>query len=109
MEFTKTQKDELNKILSEQEAKGNICFMDFEMNLHIVPMDKFLEQPIDGILHDLNRDKAVLSTLMDYKFVNDYGMCLLVTEMHKQLAGNKEEINALQRDKDFLIEELNKK
>jgi hypothetical protein len=65
--------------------KGNIVFMGVE-GLMTLPLDKFVEQPVDGILYDLNRDEVVTLTLIDDpKWVNDYAVAKVIRELKKRL------------------------
>jgi len=84
MELSQKNKDELNEIIKQAEAENKICFMDYDGNLHSCNIKDFMKQPLDGMLYDLNRSPEVLMTIMDLKFVNDYGMMLLVRELYKE-------------------------
>jgi len=74
-------KDELKKrILSEYE-KGNIVYATSE-GLSVANLDKFIKQPTDGILYDLNRlPEVVLTLLDDPKWVNDYAVAMVITKL----------------------------
>ena len=81
-----------NKVLEEYE-KGNVVFMTVD-GLIVSPLKDFITQPIDGLLYDLNRDKmTVLSFLDDPKWVNDYAVMMVITEL-KRLVDNREDKNA---------------
>ena len=78
--------DELYKIISEEERKGNICFLGIG-GIVIVPLDEFIEnQDAEGILYDLNRDKLTIMTVGDERrSVNDYAVNLVITELKRRL------------------------
>lgn len=67
----------------EESKKGNVCFNTIE-GLVSCPIDQFIQQPVDGLLYDLNRDAATILTLMDdQKWVNDYAVNRVITKLHE--------------------------
>lgn len=78
------------EILNEY-AKGNIVVATVD-GLLTAPLKDFINQPVDGMLYDLNRDEATILTFIDDpKWINDYALTQVVRELKKQLA-EKEKI-----------------
>ena len=58
----------------EEYKKGNIVFLTID-GLRTCPISEFVQQPVEGLLYDLNRDSAtILSFIDDPKWVNDYAL-----------------------------------
>lgn len=69
----KLQKEVVEKILREFQ-KGNVCFITVD-GINIQPLEWFAQQPLEGMLHDMNRNKKMIEgSIEDSKWVND--MCL---------------------------------
>lgn len=79
---TKKKKDSIrDKVVAEWE-KGNVCVATFD-GIEIIPMTWFLEQPLDGMLYDMNRDEeTILSFIEDRKWVNDYALTRMLRYYH---------------------------
>jgi hypothetical protein len=76
-------------LVQQAEAKGNIIVAGFE-GLMEMNLDEFIKQPTEGILYDLNRDKAtVLTFIQDKKWVNDYAVGLVIAKLKEKLEGKK--------------------
>jgi hypothetical protein len=74
--------------------KGNVVFMGIEGAM-IAPIDKFIEQPTDGILYDLNRDEVVTLTMIkNQKWVNDYAVAKVIRALKRQLEQAEAKIKA---------------
>lgn len=51
-----------------------------------MPITKFIKQPIDGILYDLNRsEEVVLTFLPDPKWVNDYAVAQVIRSLKSRI------------------------
>lgn len=75
------------KILAEY-AKGNVCFRT-EDGITTAKMEDFAKQPVEGLLYDLNRDRATITAFLDDpKWVND----LALTEVLKYLYNKVKEL-----------------
>jgi len=58
--------------------------------LTAVPIEDFLDQPIDGVLYDLNRlEEVSLTHIDDPKWVNDFAMALVVRALAKEIENLK--------------------
>ncbi len=73
-----------DKILEEYK-KGNIVIATNE-GIRVMPIKEFVKQPTEGILYDLNRCEAVVLTFLpDPKWVNDYAVAKVITELKKRI------------------------
>lgn len=71
-------------ILAER-AKGNIVFRSLPETACIAPIAEFVEQPVDGILYDLNCSEAVVMAFIDEpKWVNDFAVALTIRKLVEQ-------------------------
>lgn len=72
---------EIKEVVLKEYEKGNIVVASCE-GLQIMPLNEFLEQPVDGMLYDLNRDEATVLTLIDNpKWINDYAVCKVIRSL----------------------------
>jgi hypothetical protein len=79
------------KILKEYE-KGNIVVNTCE-GIEVMNLKTFLEQPVEGILYDLNRDEITILTLMDDpKWINDFAACKVIQELKRQIDEQKHKL-----------------
>jgi len=89
-----------NKILEEYK-NGNIVFASFEC-LHSANLKDFIKQPLLGLLYDLNRDEATILTLIeDPKWVNDFAVCKVISELKEQ---NEKLLHAISELKSCALE-----
>ena len=66
-----------DKVLAEWD-KGNLVFADFE-GLKSIKFEDFINQPLDGMLYDVNRNLATILTFIeDTKWVNDFALTKLL-------------------------------
>ena len=71
-------------ILSER-GKGNIVFHGLPGELMAAELGKFVEQPVEGMLYDLNREEEIsLTFLDDPKWVNDFAVALVIRKLVEQ-------------------------
>lgn len=78
-------KEEIIQLIREQEKQGNVVYNTLE-GLQVMNLEEILKQPTDGLLYDLNRDKATIMTMMNIdelygKWINDYAVCLVITKL----------------------------
>lgn len=72
-----------DKILEEYK-RGNIVISDFD-GLSTINMNLFIDQPIDGILYDLNRlEEIILTFIDDPKWINDYALVKVLRKIHEE-------------------------
>ena len=66
-----------DKVLSEWN-KGNLVYADIE-GLKSIKFEDFIQQPLDGMLYDINRNLAAILTFIDDpKWVNDFALTKLL-------------------------------
>ena len=86
------------EIVEEERANGNITFMTVD-GLMTTTADKMLNQNIEGILYDLNRDYATIMTLAKNskspRWVNDLALSDLFKEVYNRYIELKEENKVL--------------
>lgn len=87
MKKEKTQSKDFKKMILKEYKKGNVVFFTIE-GIMTAPLRKFIAQPAEGILYDLNRDKVTVLTMIkegNIKWVNDYAVAVVITELKRQL------------------------
>lgn len=73
-----------DKILKESK-KGNIIVAGID-GLQIMNLKKFIKQPAEGMLYDLNRDEATILTFIDNpKWINDYAVAQTIRELKNRI------------------------
>jgi len=66
-----------DKVLAEWN-KGNLVYADIE-GLKSIKFEDFINQPLGGILYDINRNLAtILAFIDDPKWVNDFALTKLL-------------------------------
>jgi hypothetical protein len=84
------EKEEIKQLILKKEKEGEVVFTTFN-GLASANIDDFIKQPIEGLLYDLNRDKAtILANLAqqpenELKWVNDYAVALVITGLKKEI------------------------
>lgn len=74
---------ELKNFIREKEKEGKVVFMTCEGPM-IADLDEFIQQSAQGILYDLNRDKATTMTLAsedNLRWVNDYAVAVVIEKL----------------------------
>jgi hypothetical protein len=72
-------------MILEEYEKGNVVFATVE-GYATCPIEKFIKQPIEGILYDLNRYEAtVLTWIKDQKWVNDFAVAKVIRKLKEEL------------------------
>lgn len=86
------EEKELASKIQEEYKKGNICYRTIE-GVFSAKIENFTKQPLEGMLYDINRDRAtIMSFLDDPKWTNDFALTFLLEhyynrckELEKQL------------------------
>ena len=69
----------------EEYKKGNIVCSTVK-GLQVANIDAVIEQGIEGLLYDINRDEATILTLIDDpKWVNDYALTVVIRKLYKKI------------------------
>jgi hypothetical protein len=84
----------LNEILSLQ-ADNKIAFMTID-GLHTGPIDSFVNQPLEGQLYDVNRDRATLYSMAhenkNKRWINDLALVYLYEHANEVIENQRKEI-----------------
>lgn len=98
----------LDKIL-ELKKENKVCYMAID-GLSYQDIDKFVEQDLDGMLYDLNRDKATLfnmaNTSKNQRWINDLGLVHVFEYLYNKHVELKDEYEKLKLDYENLRKEL---
>lgn len=99
MEDNKIQ-EKLDSI-REHKAKNEIVIMT-EEGIMTASIEKIIDQPIEGLLYDLNRDYATLSTIAksskNLRWVNDMALVNVLEYVLKENKKLKEEYNTIKQE-----------
>jgi hypothetical protein len=77
---------ELKTFIREKEKEGKVVFMTCE-GLKIADINELVGQGAQGILYDLNRDKATTMTLAsedNLRWINDYAVATVIEKLCEQ-------------------------
>ena len=78
------EKELRDKILEEYK-NGKICYRTIE-GIFSAKIEYFVKQPLEGMLYDINRDRAtVLSFLDDPKWTNDFALTVLLEHYYNRV------------------------
>lgn len=90
------RKESLKNLVLKKEKEGKVVLMTIDGHA-IADLENFIKQPADGILYDLNRDRAtVLTCIEDSKWVNDFAAGLVIARLKKKLENAIPAISLLQ-------------
>ena len=101
---------DFEKVIQDEFNKGNVCYLQLD-GLAVTPFSKFVLQPIDGILYDLNRLEEVIGTYInEQKWVNDFALTKLLRYYYEENEKLKKQINELtiKTDDTLTIEKIRK-
>ena len=81
--------EDLKDLILKKEKEGKVVFMTHEGPME-ADLEKFIKQPTEGLLYDLNRDRTtVLTFIEDPKWINDFAVGLVITKLKKYYDSNK--------------------
>lgn len=81
---SKAQQTLRDRILAERD-KGNVVFWGSPGELMTANLEKFVKQPAEGILYDLNRlEEVCLTFISERKWVNDFAVALTIRKLVEQ-------------------------
>jgi len=78
-----TEKEKFRDLVLKKAKEGKVVFMTIDGPAE-APIDDFIKQPTEGILYDLNRDRATVLTFIDTdppKWVNDFACGLVIAKL----------------------------
>jgi hypothetical protein len=71
----------LREMILEKEKEGKVVFA-VQGGLMEADIMDFINQPTEGLLYDLNRDKPTVMTFInDPKWINDYAVGLVISKL----------------------------
>lgn len=98
---TEAQKEFRDMIL-QQVKEGKVVFMTIEGPM-VADLEEIIKQPTEGLLYDLNRDKATVITQIDNpKWVNDFAVALVIEKLKGNWEKAAAELAQLRADAEFM-------
>ena len=90
--LTEKQKQEnLRKLIEKREKQGRVVVFTLT-GLASMKIDDIINQPIEGLLYDLNRlPETIWTYLDDPKWVNDYACYLVIKKLYESWKQRKGE------------------
>lgn len=86
--------EDFKQMILTKEAEGKAVYFTSE-GLAESKVEDLVKQPVDGILYDINRDRATILTLFrEQKWVNDFACMLVIRELYRQLQEAKADLAA---------------
>lgn len=78
------KKETLCDLLLQKEKEGKVVFMTID-GLMETDLDKFIKQPTEGLLYDLNRDKVTCLSFLDgdqaQYWVNNFAVAIVIAKL----------------------------
>jgi hypothetical protein len=91
------------ELIREQEKKGRVVLLVLDGEVHSMNLDALLQQPAEGLLYDLNRDKVTCSVWIGEgkrTWVNNYAVALVIERLMEQNCALRESLQqTTQEDK----------
>ena len=86
------EQEQLKEFILSEYQKGNIVVSGWE-GLQVWKLDEIMNQSIEGILYDCNRDAGtILTWLNDPKWVNDYALMTICDKLWYENKDLKEKL-----------------
>lgn len=89
-------------VVLKEEKDNNVVLMTAD-GIVKIDIDKLIDQDADGLLYDLNRDKASLITIAksgkNKRWINDYACALVIEKLIQKLAEKKVEKQSSKEEK----------
>jgi hypothetical protein len=90
--------DKIKDLVLQHAKDGKVVFRTLD-GFASVSLDEFVEQPTEGLLYDLNRDRVtVLSFIDDPKWVNDFAVTLVIEKLKGNLIALRTALAAAQAE-----------
>lgn len=94
------EQKEIRELVLQKEKEGKVVFVATFDKLMEADLEQFIKQPTEGLLYDLNRDRATVLTFIDKpKWINDYAVGLVIKKLKEYYDQMKGEENESVRNK----------
>ena len=85
MTTSEKRKKEIKQFILDKREEGKVVVMGLEGPMSM-PLDSIIQQPVDGLLYDLNRlEETALTFIDDPKWVNDFAVALVIRKLKSKL------------------------
>ena len=89
--------ENIREIVQQAIADGKICYRT-EEGIYSMPMVEFVQQPLEGMLYDINRDRATVMTFLDDpEWVNNLALTELLEFYYNENIRLKKEIEQFRK------------
>ena len=79
------KEESFKDLILRKSQEDKIVFLTFDGPME-ADLEEFIKQPVEGILYDLNRDRATVLTFIGQdnpKWVNDFAVGLVIAKLKK--------------------------
>ena len=75
-------KDKIKEVITREQDNGNVVINTGIEGLQSIPIKQLLNQPLEGLLYDINRlPEVILTFIDDEKWINDYACYLVIKKL----------------------------
>ena len=85
-----SQNKEMKALVLQKEKEGKVVFLTLDGFIS-VDLESFIQQPTEGILYDLNRDRATVLTLMSESWFNDFAVGSVIKKLKEKIDNQEKE------------------
>lgn len=83
---------DIKEIVLNARKEGKVVILTFD-GFRTIPLKELVEQPIEGLLYDLNRlEEVVMAFMDDPKWINDFACAQVIRYLKKKLEDTKEKL-----------------
>jgi hypothetical protein len=101
----KRAQKKIEKLVLDQRKKRRVVILDYT-GFTSYNLEAFVQQPTEGLLYDLNRlPETVLTFIDDPKWVNDFAVYMVITQLKTELAAAEARIAELEGGLRFIQNE----
>ena len=100
--------ERIKELVLKEAENGFLVIAGFE-GLQKTKLSEIVEQPVEGLLYDLNRDPATILTFINEpKWVNDYACMQVVKFLHKKVEDLEHELAFLKSQNNAMSDAIDK-
>lgn len=89
--------ENIREIVQQAIADGKICYRTV-VGIEAMSIEEFVQQPLEGMLYDINRDRATVMTFLDdAKWTNDLALTQLLEFYYNENIRLKKEIEQFKK------------